>query len=338
MPAALLFDRLEDNKVRCRLCRHQCLIKDGKNGICNVRRNVGGELQSLVYRKLITENVDPIEKKPLFHVYPGSLSYSVATVGCNFKCTFCQNADISQMPADAGHIMGRETPPERVVAAAQRSGCRTIAFTYTEPTIYFETALEIATRATQADILSVFVSNGYMSDEALDLIHPHLVAANIDLKSFRDEFYKKQCGARLDGVLASLRKLKSQNVWLEVTTLLIPSLNDDLAELSDLADFLVELGPETPWHISRFFPRYHRTDLPPTDVELLIEVREMGLSKGLHYVYTGNIHGDESEDTNCHHCGHRLIRRRGYMVSHNVITGDNCPNCGTPVAGLGMTP
>ncbi|MBU0516339.1 MAG: AmmeMemoRadiSam system radical SAM enzyme [Proteobacteria bacterium] len=338
MSAALLFDRREDNKVRCRLCRHGCLIKDGQTGICHVRKNVGGELQSLVFRKLIAENVDPIEKKPLFHVHPGSLSYSVATVGCNFKCTFCQNADISQMPADTGRIMGRETRPEQVVAAAKRSGCRTIAHTYTEPTVYFETALEIATLATQADILTVFVSNGYMSDEALDTIHPHLAAANIDLKSFRDDFYKKQCGAKLEGVLASLQKLKRQNVWLEVTTLLIPSLNDDLAELSDLVDFLVELGPETPWHISRFFPRYHRTDLPPTSVDFLIEVRRMGLSKGLHYVYSGNIHGDESEDTNCHHCGHRLIRRRGYTVSHNVITEDKCPHCGTAVAGLGMTP
>jgi pyruvate formate lyase activating enzyme len=338
MTSALLFDRLEDNQVRCGLCRHRCLIKDGRTGICHVRQNNGGELKSLVYRKIIAENVDPIEKKPLFHVYPGSLSYSVATVGCNFKCTFCQNADISQMPADAGRIMGQDRTPEQIVAAARRAGCKTIACTYTEPTIYFETALEIARTAAPEGILTVFVSNGYMSDEALDLIHPDLAAANVDLKSFRDSFYKQQCGARLDGVLASLRKLKEQKVWLEVTTLIIPTLNDDEGELAEMVDFLVELGPETPWHISRFFPRYHRTDLPPTSAEFLKKIRQTGLDKGLHYVYTGNIHGDEGEDTYCHHCGRRLIRRRGYLVSQNDITNGQCPDCQTPLAGLGLSP
>ncbi len=338
MSTALLFDRLEDNKVRCRLCRHRCLIKDGRTGLCHVRKNIDGDLESLVYRKIITENVDPIEKKPLFHVFPGSLSYSVATVGCNFKCTFCQNADISQMPADAGQIMGRDRTPEQIVAAARQTGCQTIACTYTEPTIYFETALEIARAAATQGIKTVFVSNGYMSDEALDMIHPDLAAANVDLKSFRDSFYKQQCGARLEGVLASLRKLKEQQVWLEVTTLIIPSLNDDEAELEEMVDFLLELGPETPWHISRFFPRYHRTDLPPTSAEFLQRIRKMGLDKGLRYVYTGNIHGEEDGDTFCHHCGRRLIRRRGYFVSQNVITDDQCPDCQTPVAGLGLSP
>jgi pyruvate formate lyase activating enzyme len=337
---ALLYDRLDALKVQCNLCSHRCLIKSGRRGICGVRENREGVLTSLVYGKLIARNVDPIEKKPLFHVSPGSLSYSVATVGCNFKCRFCQNAEIAQMPSDReGLVMGDFQAPEEIVAAAVKSGCRSIAYTYTEPTVYFEVAYETAKLAHEAGLRNVFVTNGYMSAEALHLIQPFLDAANVDLKAFSEDFYKTYCSARLEPVKESLILMQRLGIFVEVTTLLIPGLNTDPAELRQLAGFLAgTLGTNTPWHISRFHPTYRLTDRGATPLADLKTAREIGLEAGLKYVYMGNVPGENGENTACGECGKRLIDRMGFTVTKNRIqTGNTCPACGHRLPGIDLS-
>lgn len=335
---AYLYESLEDQSVQCRLCHHRCVIQAGKRGICGVRENRGGTLETLVYGRLIARNVDPIEKKPVFHLFPGSLSYSIATVGCNFKCRFCQNADIAQMPADrGGMIVGDAYTPVQIVDAAEQSGCKSIAFTYTEPTVFFEFAFDTAKIAHQRGLKNVFVTNGYMTPEALEMIHPCLDAANVDLKAFNDEFYLKTCGAKRRHVMESLRLMKSFNILVEVTTLLIPNLNDDPAELKELARFLCrDLGPETPWHISRYHPTYRLTDQPPTPVKTLIQAREIGLAAGLRYVYTGNVPGESAENTFCYNCAEPLIDRWGFSIRKYRIQDGKCPDCGAVIDGIGM--
>ncbi len=337
MHEARFYEVLEENVVRCGLCAHRCLIKPEKNGICGVRRNENVRLYSLVYGKLIAANVDPIEKKPLFHFYPGSSSYSIATVGCNFRCLFCQNADISQAPRDHGAIFGRDTNPDRVVQDALKSRCASISYTYTEPTIFMEFAMDVGVKAREAGLKNVFVSNGYMTPEALkEAARTFLDAANVDLKAFRDRFYKEMCGARLDPVLETLRLMKELGIWLEVTTLLIPGLNDDPKELEELAQFLVSLGPETPWHVSRFHPTYRLTDRPPTPVATIRMAREIGLKAGLRYVYAGNVPGDEGENTYCPRCGTLVMQRYGFSTRPSGIRNGACRSCGTILQGVGL--
>ena len=335
---AYLYEQLKDTKVRCNLCKHQCMIKEGKRGLCGVRENQNGMLKTLVYGRLIAQHVDPIEKKPLYHVFPGTLSYSIATVGCNFKCRFCQNADIAQLPADRrGLIVGDPYTPEDVVTAADRAGCRSIAYTYTEPTVFFEFAYDTAKLAHKKGILNIFVTNGYMTSEALHMIKPYLDAANVDLKAFNDEFYKEQCSAKRKHVMETLKLMKSLGVYVEVTTLLIPGLNDSKTELEQLASFIAEsLGPDTPWHISRFHPTYKLTDRPHTPAESIHQARRVGLDVGLRYVYSGNLPGDEGENTTCYSCGHLLIQRWGYHLGKNVIRDGKCPKCDVRIEGLGF--
>lgn len=335
---AMLYEPLKDGKVQCRLCSHYCVISDGLRGRCNVRENQGGRLYTLVFDKIIACHVDPIEKKPLFHFYPGSLAFSLGTVGCNFRCQFCQNADIAQMATDHdGRIIGKSMTPEDIVGDAMRSGCQSIAYTYTEPTVFFELAHAAATTAHDRGLKNIFVTNGYMSAEALDLIHPVLDAANVDLKAFSDDFYKKQCGARLSPVLETLKKMKTLGVFVEVTTLIIPGLNDDPAELKDLARFIAtDLGADTPWHVSRFHPTYRLTDRPPTPVNTLLRARDIGLAAGLKYVYTGNVPGREGENTLCYGCGRVLIKRMGFTVFENRIENSRCPDCGAVIHGKGL--
>jgi len=336
---AFLYEPLDDDrKVRCHLCHHRCVIKEGKRGICRVRENQHGVLKTLVYGKLIAQHVDPIEKKPLYHVLPGTLSYSIATVGCNFKCRFCQNADIAQLPSDRkGIIFGDPCTPEDVVTAATRSGCRSIAYTYTEPTIFFEFAHDTARLAREAGLLNVFVTNGYMTSEALHMIQPYLDAANVDLKAFNDDFYREQCSAKRKHVMETLQMMKSLGVFVEVTTLLIPGLNDDRKELEQLASFVADsLGSDTPWHISRFHPTYRLTDRPPTPAQSIHEARRIGLDAGLHYVYSGNLPGDEGENTVCYRCGEPLIERWGYRISKHAIQDGRCPKCHAKIDGIGL--
>jgi pyruvate formate lyase activating enzyme len=334
MKEAYLYEKQTDTRVRCNLCNHRCIIKDGKKGICAVRENKSGTLYSLVYGKVIAGHCDPIEKKPLFHFLPGSLSYSIATAGCNLRCLFCQNADISQLPTDRGVIMGEDMSPMEIVKNAKKSGSSSISYTYTEPTIYYELAVDTARLAVAEGLKNVFVSNGYMTQECLEDIHPDLHAANIDLKSFSDSFYKEQCGARLKPVLSTIRNMKKMGVWIEVTTLLIPGLNDSDGELKDLAGFLADVDKEIPWHISRFHPTYRLMDIPPTPVESLRKARKIGHKAGLRYVYTGNIPGDEGEKTYCHNCGETLIDRLGFHISKNNIRDRRCHKCGTQIPGL----
>ena len=333
---AYLYKRLEEKKVRCNLCSHRCVIKDGRRGICNVRKNDAGILNTLVYGKLIAQHIDPIEKKPLFHFLPGTPSYSIATVGCNFRCRFCQNADIAQMPSDReGTILGTRCTPEDVVDAAQGGGCRSIAYTYTEPTVFFEFAYETAKLAHARGIRNVFVTNGYMTSEALEMIEPYLDAANVDLKAFTDDYYKKVCGAGLKHVQATLKLMKSLDIFIEVTTLIVPGLNDDPSELNDLAAFIArDLGPETPWHISRFHPTYKLTERPSTPIQTLTTAREIGINAGLRYVYTGNVPGNAAENTFCYSCGETVIERWGFQVENLRLKNGKCTQCGVEIDGV----
>ncbi len=337
MKEALLYEKRPDNKVQCYLCNHRCLIKEGKSGICQVRVNREGTLYSLVYGRAVAENVDPIEKKPLFHVLPGSSSYSIATCGCNFRCLHCQNHEISQMPRDGGRIAGWDLQASEAVTRAMESGCRSISYTYTEPTIYFEYALDIARLAREKGIFNVFVTNGYMTEEALEAFHPFLDAANVDLKAATDDFYKRICGARIEPVKASIRKMREMGVWVEVTTLLIPGLNDDPDGLREIARFLLSVGPEVPWHVSGFHPTYRLTDRTRTPVQTLRMAREIGLQEGLRYVYSGNVPGDDGENSQCPGCGERLIRRFGFRILENRLRGGACPRCEEKMEGIGLS-
>lgn len=335
---AWLYDIMQDRQVRCRLCGHTCIIRNGKRGICGVRENRNGVLETRVYGRLIAAGDDPIEKKPIFHLMPGSRAFSIATVGCNFKCRFCQNADIAQMPADHdGMVKGNPATPEQVVAAAQSRNCASIAYTYTEPTVFFEFACDTAQLAHRQGIKNIFVTNGFMSAEALERVSSWLDAANVDLKAYSDDFYRQQCKARLEPVLSTLRRMKELNIWVEVTTLIIPGLNDKPGELGQLAAFIAgELGDETPWHVSRFHPTYQLTDRGSTPVETLLEAREIGLAAGLKYVYTGNISGQGGEDTICPGCGETAIVRQGFQIINNRVREGRCSNCQTVIHGVGM--
>lgn len=336
MKEAMLYRQLDNSRVHCFLCSQHCRIQPDGIGKCGVRQNRDGKLWSLVYGKLIAQHIDPIEKKPLFHFFPGTTSYSIATAGCNFKCAFCQNADISQSPRIYGGIYGQSVSAEEVADRAQKEGCTTISYTYTEPTIFLEYALDVAARAKERGIANVFVTNGYMSKDALDAAAPFLGAANVDLKSFSDSFYRQQCGARLKPVLMTLEGMKKRGIWLEVTTLIIPGLNDGEAELKEIAQFIAGLGAETPWHVSRFHPAYRLTDRGPTPVQTIRRARRIGLDAGLHYVYTGNVPGDDGENTFCHSCGALLIGRIGYSISRQNLKHGVCAKCGTALVGVGL--
>ena len=336
MHEAMLYEQLPDKRVRCRLCAHHCTIADGHKGLCQVRENREGTLYTLVYGRTISQAVDPIEKKPLYHFHPGSLSYSIATPGCNFRCAWCQNWEISQMPRERHLIGGHPAAPGQIVADARRRSCRSIAYTYTEPTIFFEYAADTAHLTREAGLANVFVSNGYMTDEALEIAKDWLDAANIDLKAFRDDTYRKHIGAHLQPVLDSLQKMKQLGIWLEVTTLIIPGINDDPAELKELAEFLVsQLGTDTPWHVSRFFPSYQMNQAPPTPVKTLHLAEEIGRVAGLRHIYLGNV--AEETNTLCPGCHRLLIRRVGFGVIENRIQADGtCPDCAASIAGVGM--
>ena len=333
MKEALLYEKMDNGSVHCHLCGHHCVIKPGDFGVCQVRQNREGTLYTLVYGSAISQNIDPIEKKPLYHFYPGSQAYSVATLGCNFQCAWCQNWQIAQAPRQHGLMDVRSTSPAQLVAGAQVSGAKSIAYTYTEPTIFFEYAYETAQLAQQAGIANIYVTNGYMTGEMLDLFHPVLDAANVDLKAFRQRTYSKYVGAGLQTVLDSMKKMKALGIWLEVTSLLIPDVNDSPEEISDMARFIAqELGTDTPWHISRFFPQYKMTHLPPTPPKTLLTAYEIGKAAGLEYVYMGNIAWESN--TSCPSCGTLLIQREGYRIGESKVINGCCPDCGQEIAGV----
>jgi pyruvate formate lyase activating enzyme len=335
MKEAMLYSPLEDGKVQCILCNHRCIISSSKRGLCGVRENREGKLYTLVYGRAISLNVDPIEKKPIFHLFPGSTSFSIATVGCNFRCLQCQNHEISQMPrGEDGRIEGSEVSPSKIVSLTKQYRCQSISYTYTEPTIYFEYAFEIARQAHQGGIKNIFVTNGYMTEEALKTIQPYLDAANVDLKSFREEFYKEVCGAKLKPVLENLKQMRQMGIWVEITTLIIPTLNDSDQEFEEIAQFIVSLGREVPWHISAFYPTYKMLNLPRTPVSALHRARKIGINAGLRYVYCGNIPGEEGEDTFCPQCGRRVIERVGFRVAKNDVVNGACRHCHEKIDGV----
>ena len=341
---AMLWQRADDQKVRCNLCAHRCLVGEGKRGICGVRENREGTLHTLVYGRTIAQHLDPVEKKPLFHFHPGTTAFSVATAGCNLRCKFCQNWEISQTPREEHLIRGRPASPADLVDTALRMGARSIAYTYTEPTVFAEYAVDTAILAHESGLANVFVTNGYMTPELLEVLGarseggvPLLDAANVDLKAGRGEFYHQMCGASLEPVLKNLCLMRELGIWLEVTTLVIPGLNDSDEEMRWVADFIVrELGEDVPWHVSRFHPQYLMTDVPPTAERVLQRAWDIGREAGLRYVYVGNLPGRGREDTICHHCGETTIKRLGYQTLRYHIADGQCGRCGTPVAGVGM--
>jgi pyruvate formate lyase activating enzyme len=335
MQEAMFYDRVEGTTdVRCHLCAHNCLIHDGHRGICAVRENRAGVLYSMVYGKVISMNIDPIEKKPLFHFLPGSTSLSIATVGCNFRCKHCQNYEISQFPRERTFaIPGKATTPENIVAAAAENRCASISYTYTEPTIFFEYAYDCTRIAHQRGIKNVFVSNGYTGPGAVRQIGPYLAAGNIDLKG-SDSFYREICGARLDPVKDTIRMMKEFGVWVEVTTLIIPELNDSDRDLTDIAEFICSVDPGMPWHVSQFRPTYKLLDKPVTPVSTLRKAAEIGRKTGLKFVYEGNVPGQGGENTSCASCGEVLIRRFGFRIIDNRLSGGRCPGCSAVIGGV----
>ncbi len=331
---AMLYRSLDEGKVECFLCAHRCQIQPLKFGVCGVRENREGKLYTHVYGEVIAAHIDPIEKKPLYHFLPGTTSFSIATVGCNFRCPFCQNWQISQVKKKDKTTAGEgQLSPENIVKEARRQRCRSISYTYTEPTIFFEYAYDTAKLARSAGLANVFVTNGYMTADALKTIQPYLDAANVDLKAFRDETYKKICGARLEPVLESIRLMKELKVWVEVTTLVVPGMNDGEEELRSIARFIAGVSPEIPWHVSRFHPDYKFTQTGATPIETLRKAYSLGKEEGLEYVYVGNVWG-ESEDTVCSQCGQPLLRRSGFSIEENKLKDGKCPFCGNPVAGI----
>jgi pyruvate formate lyase activating enzyme len=334
MREARLYKTAQGARAECLLCSHRCNIADGKFGICGVRENIGGTLYTHVYGKLIAAHIDPIEKKPLFNFLPGSRSYSIAAPGCNFRCLHCQNSDISQMPRDKKRIIGEDTDPSEVASRAQESACESISYTYTEPTIFFEYAMDTAALAREKGLKNVFVTNGFMTKECLDEAKGLVDAANVDIKGFTESFYKKVCGARLAPVLENIEYMRALGIWVEITTLVIPGYNDSDDELKNIAKWIFKTDKAMPWHISAFHPAYKLTDAPPTPAKTLERASAIGLSAGLKYVYTGNIAGLSSESTYCPGCKKLLIERYVFTIKKNVVKDSKCPYCSVVIDGV----
>jgi pyruvate formate lyase activating enzyme len=335
MREALLYEKLGNGLVHCYLCAHQCRIADKKFGFCGVRQNIGGKLYTHTYGKIISSHVDPIEKKPLYHFLPGSFSFSIATIGCNFRCGFCQNWEISQSNIRDGSEFGSGNfvSCEDVVKSAIKNNCKSISYTYTEPTIFFEYALDVAKIAKEKGLYNNFVTNGYMTPEAIEMIKFYLDAANIDLKFFKDDSYKKICSGSLSPVLDSIRLMHKFNIWVEITTLIVPGENDSADELEGIARFISGVDVNMPWHISRFHPDYKFTEYEATSESTLKKAQEIGYKSGLKYIYVGNVYGF-GNDTLCHNCKKVLVRREIFNVLENNIKGGKCGYCNTAIPGV----
>jgi pyruvate formate lyase activating enzyme len=328
---AMFYEKHGKNSVRCRLCSHYCTIAQDKWGTCGIRINKQGILYTTSFGRAISIVNDPIEKKPLFHFYPGSRSLSVATFGCNFKCTFCQNHSISQVRK---RVYNTFTSPEEIVEIALKQKCKTISFTYTEPTVFYEYAYLIGIKAREQGIKNVFVTNGFMSPETIEHSRAFLDGANVDLKSFNEETYKKVSGGDLKSVLQSIDLLHKHKVWLEITTLVVPGLNDSDDELLKIAEFIGSISPEIPWHISRFHPDYNYHKVTTTSSGTLDRAYKIGKKAGLHYIFLGNVPGDSLESTYCPNCRTIIIERFGFQIGKNRIKGNLCPECGQRIPGF----
>lgn len=329
---ALYYQQLPDKKVECELCPNRCIIDRDKTGICGVRQNIDGKLYSLVYNKPVAIHIDPIEKKPLYHFFPGTRTFSLATVGCNMRCNFCQNWEISQ--SKPGEMRAYSMTPEEIVNLAKENGCKSIAFTYTEPTIFYEYMIDIARLAQEAGIRTVWVTCGYINEEPLRELCKHLDAANIDLKGFSEEFYSTYTTGRLEPVLNTLKIAKEEGLYFEITNLVIPGANDDPEIIRDMCEWIRDtLGTDYPLHFTRFFPKYKLQNRPPTPLETLKTAREIALDVGIKYVYIGNIATD-AEDTYCPNCGKKIIDRSGYLIVSKHISNGKCEFCGEKIYGV----
>jgi pyruvate formate lyase activating enzyme len=359
---ARFYEALPDGRVLCTLCPHDCRIAESGRGACGVRYNKNGVLYTLVYDRVVSRSVEPVEKKPLYHFYPGSTAYSIATVGCNLRCAFCQNWEISQWPkehlpkrlAPSGMVEspepicprlaeledavpGERVTPEGIVKAALAAGATSIAYTYTEPTIFYELAYDTAVLARENGLKNVFVTSGYISKAPLRELVTVLDAANVDLKFFKEQSYRRISRVRMQPILEAIRLYHDLGVWVEVTTLVIPGVNDSDEELKAIAEFVHSVGIEVPWHVSQFYPAHKMLDRPVTPMETLRRAGDIGRSAGLRYVYEGNVPGEKGENTYCYNCDSLLIDRYGFYVRSNRIDGGGCPDCGVSIDGIGMS-
>lgn len=334
MSQAILWRQIKNQKVQCMACSHFCLIAPHEKGKCGVRINVAGGLISLVRDKVAAMNLDPIEKKPLYHYLPGSHTLSMGTMGCNLSCTFCQNHSLSQPPKNNEPVQGNAVSSEQIIALSREYNAKSISYTYSEPTIFIELVRDIAIPSKAAGLKNLIVSNGFQSKQCLQEMSEYIDAANIDLKAYTERFYRDYCDASLKPVLDNLVRIKEMGWWLEVTTLLIPGLNNSEQEIKDMAGFIHDnLGSDTPWHISGFHPTYKMTDRQPTKVEDLEKAFETGKSKGLKFVYTGNSPGHRGGNTICS-CGETIVKRSGFRIQEIKITDKACPSCGQIIPGV----
>ncbi|HEY63596.1 MAG TPA: AmmeMemoRadiSam system radical SAM enzyme [Caldilineae bacterium] len=319
--------------VRCSLCPHRCIIADGERGRCRVRENRGGRLYSMVYGNPCAVHVDPIEKKPFFHFLPRAAAFSLATAGCNLRCLYCQNWTISQVPPEKTQNV--DLPPEAVVEAARRAGAPVIAYTYSEPVVFYEYMLETARRAREAGLRNVVISAGFINPEPLKALCEVVDAIKIDLKGYDEKFYREVCSAELKPVLEAIRTIYEAGTHLEIVNLVVPTLNDSLEQLRALARWVVdELSPDVPLHFSRFYPQYKLTNLPPTPVEALTRAREIAMEEGVRFVYVGNVPGHPGNSTYCPNCGRPIIVRQGFAVTAYHLKGNACAYCGEPIPGV----
>jgi pyruvate formate lyase activating enzyme len=330
---ALFYKKLEEKTTGCGLCPHECMIRDGERGICGVRENRNGILYSLVYGLPCSIHIDPIEKKPFFHFLPGSSSLSVSTVGCNMTCKFCQNWQISQSSPDDIDI--EPEYPESIVRRARDLGTSSISFTYGEPVVFYEYMTDISLSAREKGLYTAVVTNGYYSPEAILRLCDNVDAVKIDLKSFNESYYKTICGATLQPVLDSMKIIKNSGTWMEIVYLMVPGLNDSRMEISRMSDWIVtELGVDVPVHISRFFPQYRLSNLPPTPISSLEAAYKIMSAAGIRYVYIGNLPDHISMSTYCHSCGKKIISRKGYIITSRSMNRGNCGFCGEEIPGI----
>ena len=335
---AWLSKKLEDGRIACEACNQHCKLQEGEYGICGIRKVEDGQLRLLTYGLAAAMNVDPVEKKPMFHFLPGSKAFSFGTVGCNFSCKFCQNFDISQYPKEHHHeVFGRSLSPQAAVDLALQNECQSIAYTYNEPVVFFEYTYDTAKIAHEAGLKNIYVTSGYETHKAIDTIAPFLDGMNIDIKSYSQSFYKDICGASLKPVLDTIEYAHKKGIWIETTTLLIPGHNDSDEEIRAIAKFQADLDPSMPWHISGFYPMYKMKDVPPTSSQTLRRAYEIGKEMGLKYVYVGNIDDESRESTYCPNCHHLVIGRHGHIgqyVTNHLINANECPSCGTKIEGV----
>ncbi len=330
---ARYYQKLENKKVRCQLCPWECIVESGKRGHCEVRENRNGVYYSLVYGQIAAHNNDPIEKKPFFHILPGTFSFSIATAGCNVDCKFCQNWTLAQRRPEEVYSTGFK--PKDIVRYAGENGSRSIAFTYNEPTVFAEFVVDTARLAREGGLKSVVVSNGFVAPAPLSDLCGVLDAYKVDLKAFREDYYRDIVGGRLKPVLDTLVTLKSRNIWTEIVYLVLPTLNDSDEEVGEMVRWTSrELGPDVPLHFSRFVPQYKLMNLPPTPIPTLERLRNIALDGGLHYVYLGNVPGHAGENTVCPSCQKTLIRRVAYVINENHVTSGKCGYCGRSIPGI----